>query len=78
MQFLVQERTPVIVRSEFPSLDIHVSFPSLFQVRLQTQPKPAPGQPPMYTGTLDCVKKTVKHEGFRGLYKGKSVLPVRF
>ena len=41
------------------------------KVRLQTQPKPAPGQPPMYAGTLDCVKKTVKHEGFRGLYKGK-------
>jgi len=39
-------------------------------VRLQTQAKPAPGQLPMYTGTMDCVKKTVKHEGIRGLYKG--------
>lgn len=40
------------------------------KVRLQTQPKPASGQPAMYAGTLDCVKKTVKHEGIRGLYKG--------
>ena len=44
---------------------------SFLQVRLQTQPKPAPGQPAMYAGTLDCVKKTVKHEGIRGLYKGE-------
>jgi len=35
------------------------------KVRLQTQPKPASGQPAMYAGTLDCVKKTVKHEGIR-------------
>ena len=44
---------------------------SFLQVRLQTQPKPASGQPAMYAGTLDCVKKTVKHEGIRGLYKGE-------
>ena len=35
-------------------------------------PKPAPGQPPLYSGTADCVMKTVKGEGIRGLYKGKS------
>jgi len=40
------------------------------KVRLQTMPKVVPGQAPMYTGTWDCVKKTVKLEGFRGLYKG--------
>ena len=42
-----------------------------FQVRLQTMPKPAPGQEPLYKGTVDCVLKTVKGEGVRGLYKGE-------
>jgi solute carrier family 25 carnitine/acylcarnitine transporter 20/29 len=41
------------------------------KVRLQTQPAPTgPGQLPMYTGTVDCVTKTIKREGFKGLYKG--------
>ena len=40
------------------------------QVRIQTMPKPAPGQLPLYTGTWDCITKTVKNEGFRGLFKG--------
>ncbi|TRY71026.1 hypothetical protein TCAL_15032 [Tigriopus californicus] len=40
------------------------------KVRLQTMPNPKPGQPPMYTGTVDCVMKTVKLEGVTGLYKG--------
>ena len=31
-----------------------------------------PGQLPMYTGAIDCVKKTLANEGFRGLYKGMS------
>jgi len=33
-------------------------------------PKPAPGESPLYTGTWDCAKKTIKREGFLGLYKG--------
>ncbi|KAH9492040.1 hypothetical protein Btru_029350 [Bulinus truncatus] len=40
------------------------------KVRLQTMPKPLPGQSPMYTGTFDCLAKTVRKEGFFGLYKG--------
>ena len=43
----------------------------LLQVRLQTMPLPAAGQPPMYSGAIDCVKKTIANEGPRGLYKGK-------
>ncbi|XP_068225654.1 mitochondrial carnitine/acylcarnitine carrier protein, partial [Palaemon carinicauda] len=39
-------------------------------VRLQTQPIPAPGQKPLYLGTWDCALKTVRNEGFFGLYKG--------
>ncbi|KAK3104011.1 hypothetical protein FSP39_023658 [Pinctada imbricata] len=40
------------------------------KVRLQTMPKPAPGQSPLYKGTWDCAMKTVNKEGFLGLYKG--------
>lgn len=40
------------------------------KVRLQTQPIVKAGEVPLYTGTLDCFKKTVQNEGFRGLYKG--------
>jgi len=40
------------------------------KVRLQTQPRPAPGQPPLYSGTLDCAKKILAKEGFGGFYKG--------
>ncbi|MFT7810875.1 mitochondrial carnitine/acylcarnitine carrier protein [Arapaima gigas] len=40
------------------------------KVRLQTQPKPSPGQPPLYSGTFDCFRKTLLREGVRGLYKG--------
>lgn len=40
------------------------------KVRLQTMPIPKPGEQPMYSGTLDCIKKTVAKEGVTGLYKG--------
>ncbi|OLY85488.1 putative mitochondrial carrier [Smittium mucronatum] len=33
------------------------------KVRLQTQPQ-------LYSGTLDCIKKLIKSDGFMGLYKG--------
>ena len=36
------------------------------KVRLQTQPT----QNPIYSGLVDCFKKTIKWEGFGGLYKG--------
>lgn len=40
------------------------------KVRLQTMPDVKPGQAPLYTGTFDCARKIVAHEGFSGLYKG--------
>lgn len=40
------------------------------KVRLQTMPKPQPGQSPLYKGTLDCFMQTLRKEGFFGLYKG--------
>lgn len=40
------------------------------KVRMQTMPKPEPGQAPMYSGSLDCARKTIARDGFRGLYKG--------
>ncbi|XP_028783922.1 mitochondrial carnitine/acylcarnitine carrier-like protein [Neltuma alba] len=40
------------------------------KVKLQSQPAPAPGQPPKYAGAMDAVKQTLAAEGPRGLYKG--------
>jgi len=42
------------------------------KVRLQTQPTPLPGQPPKFSGAVDCFVKTARTEGVRGLYKGMS------
>jgi len=39
------------------------------KVRLQTQ-NVKPGETPLYSGTLDCARKTIQQEGFKGLYKG--------
>ena len=33
-------------------------------------PIPDAGKAPLYSGAVDCVVKTVKMEGIRGLYKG--------
>eukprot|EP01125_Pyxidicula_operculata_P006828 TRINITY_DN2344_c0_g1_i2.p1 TRINITY_DN2344_c0_g1~~TRINITY_DN2344_c0_g1_i2.p1 ORF type:complete len:167 (-),score=38.19 TRINITY_DN2344_c0_g1_i2:69-569(-) len=41
------------------------------KVRLQTQVT-VPGQPPQFNGMVDCFKKTLQIEGFRGLYKGSA------
>lgn len=40
------------------------------KVKLQSQPPPLSGQPPMYFGATDAVRKTIAAEGPRGLYKG--------
>ncbi|EFJ22553.1 hypothetical protein SELMODRAFT_443165 [Selaginella moellendorffii] len=40
------------------------------KVKLQSQPAPRPGEPPIYAGAIDAVKKTLAAEGSRGLYKG--------
>nr|XP_012149588.1 PREDICTED: congested-like trachea protein isoform X2 [Megachile rotundata] len=40
------------------------------KVRLQTMPVPGPKELPLYSGTLDCTRKTIAQEGIRGLYKG--------
>lgn len=40
------------------------------KVRLQTMPVPKPGEVALYGGTLDCMKKTISNEGFKGFYKG--------
>ncbi|OQR79803.1 mitochondrial carnitine/acylcarnitine carrier protein-like, partial [Tropilaelaps mercedesae] len=40
------------------------------KVRLQTMPRPRFGEPPLYTGTWDCIKKTFAQGGIRVFYKG--------
>lgn len=40
------------------------------KVRLQTMPLPSSEAAPLYTGALDCARKTIKSDGFFGLYKG--------
>ncbi|CAD5207357.1 unnamed protein product [Bursaphelenchus okinawaensis] len=40
------------------------------KVRLQSMPTPAKGQTQLYTGMIDCVKKTYKAEGFTGFFRG--------
>lgn len=40
------------------------------KVRLQTMPKPGPGEKALYKGTIDCFSKIVHKEGLLGLYRG--------
>lgn len=40
------------------------------KVRLQTMPVPKESEPPLYKGTLDCVKQIFLREGVTGFYKG--------
>lgn len=42
----------------------------IVRTRYMTQPKNALGKPTVYTSTLDCILKTVRHEGALALYKG--------
>lgn len=50
---------------------ILVGYPfDTIKVRLQTMPSIAYGAKPIYSGTYDCVKKTMKLEGFKGLFGG--------
>ncbi|KAH8930162.1 mitochondrial carrier [Atractiella rhizophila] len=44
----------------------------LVKVRLQSQPLDATGKE-TFRGPVDCAIRTVKHEGFRGLYRGLSM-----
>lgn len=47
-----------------------VTYPlMLCRTRLQTQGA-ASGRPSVYTGMVDCLKKTYAQEGARGLYAG--------
>jgi len=51
------------------SLAVLVSYPfNLVRTKLQTQG--VNGRALLYSGTIDCFKKTIEHEGFKGLYRG--------
>ena len=39
------------------------------KVRLQTMPRPLPGESPIFANTIDCFRKTVTREGFLALFK---------
>lgn len=41
---------------------LFIVFSLSSQVRLQTQPKPKPGESLVYAGTMDCFKKTLAKE----------------
>ncbi|XP_022663116.1 mitochondrial carnitine/acylcarnitine carrier protein-like isoform X2 [Varroa destructor] len=40
------------------------------KVRMQAMPPPRPGELPVYSGALDCAKKTFAEGGFKAFYRG--------
>lgn len=54
-------------------IEICITFPTEY-VKTQLQLDEKGGKAKQYNGIVDCVKKTVKTNGFFGLYRGLSVL----
>lgn len=44
----------------------------MVKVNMQTMPTPKPGEAPLYTSPMDCVRKIIAKDGFTGLYRGMS------
>ena len=42
----------------------------VIKTRIMNQPTDAQGRGTLYKGTLDCLRQTVRNEGFGALYKG--------
>ncbi|RZF48018.1 hypothetical protein LSTR_LSTR002084 [Laodelphax striatellus] len=56
-------------------IEICITYPTEFvKTQLQLDEKSSAGGTKQYIGIADCVKKTVKTNGFFGLYRGLSVL----
>ena len=58
------------------SINISITFPTEYvKTHLQLDESSSrQGQSRKYTGSIDCVRKTLKSHGFFGLYRGLSVL----
>lgn len=70
---LLKEGVPLHVFSSFVAGLITITVVSpvdMVRTRFMNQPKDSRGRPCLYTGTLDCILKAVRCEGFLGLYKG--------
>jgi len=55
------------------AVEILITFPTEY-VKTQLQLDERMGASRRYSGPIDCVKKTMQSHGFRGLYRGLSVL----
>lgn len=55
------------------AIEILITFPTEY-VKTQLQLDERMGVKKTYSGPIDCCKKTVHSHGFRGLYRGLSVL----
>ncbi|CAB3232906.1 unnamed protein product [Arctia plantaginis] len=52
-------------------LGVSLGYPmDTIKVRLQTMPVPKPGEETIYTGMIDCARKTIKMDGVKGLFRG--------